>query len=612
MKLTYNKKADDPIYYIQHGIRIGKKTTSRTIKRIGKHSELLKITNDPLAYAKNEVKKCSEEYNKNKISFNINIDLEENVSSSKDRVSKGTTVNIGYFPLQQIYHEMGISKFFNDLNKKYKSTYKFNDINRFLTYSRILNPKSKLGTFDDLKNFFEEPDIKYEQIMRFLDVLEENSNEYIKALYECSKKTTDRNLSVCYLDYTNYFFEIHNEDDDFIDEKTGEIIKGLRKYGVSKEHKPNPIVQMGLFMDYDGLPITMSINSGSDNENKNALPLERELLKTIDKTKFIYCADAGLNSLNLRKYNSLGGRAFVVSQSVKQLSKDMQDRILNDYDYKLLGSNKNIYYKDLQNNGDYSDVCYKVFYVDKTVDLGLFETKYINGKLKKVKTKSLLPQKLIVTFSKKSMMYQRKIRDRQIKKAEQLIADDYVEKSKKGLNDSRRFIKRSSKVINNDNMKTVDVYSIDLEKIRNEEKFDGFYAIATNLDDDIEKILDINKNRYKIEECFRVLKSNFSTRPIFHYLPNRISAHFLVCFTALLLFRILQKKLNSGDDRFTVDEIIKTLKTINVSNNKNLYYEAQYTGSETLNALESTFNLRLNKKNHDFHELRKKIKIISK
>lgn len=618
MKLTYSYTSKDPIYYIQQGIRNGKKTTTKTIKRIGKHSELLKITDDPLAYAKAEVKKYNEEYEAGKISLEHKIDLNENVAATSDKTSKKSTQNIGYFILQKIYSEIGISSFFRELNKENKSSYKFDDVNRFLTFARILDPKSKHGTYENLSNFFAAPDLKYEQIMRFLDVLESNSADYVKMLFEGSKNTIKRNLSICYLDYTNYYFETQREDEDFVDESTGEIIKGLRKYGMSKENRPNPLVQMGLFMDADGIPISMEINSGSDNENKGALNLEKELVKMIGGKSFVYCADAGLNSINLRKYNSLGGRAFVVSQSVKKLSEEMQEKIFNDFDYRLIGSNKRVKYSDLkalseEDEKDYT--CYKVFNVDKSVDLGLYETKILkNGKVRKMKSKALLPQKLIVTFSVKSMIYQRNIRDKQIARAQRLIDTNLVEKSKKGMNDARRFITRESKILGEAKGKNEvqDVYNLDAKKIREEEKFDGFYAIATNLDDDIETIISINKNRYKIEECFRVLKSNFSARPIYHNLPNRITAHFLVCFTALTIFRILQKKLDKEGTHFTTKEIIETLKNMEVHNSKDMFYEAVYTGSDLLNNLEQVFGLGLNKRYHEPKEIRKKIKKISK
>ena len=617
MKLYYDKRAKDPIYYVQQGFRNGKKTTTKNVERIGKHSELLKVTDDPLAYAKERIAKLNDEMKNNKVTMEVKIDFNEKIKSSSDIVSSSNGLNIGYFILQKIYHDLNISSFFKKATVNSKITYDPNLINRFLTYARILEPDSKLGTYDHLYKYYELPEFNYVHILRTMDILEENYDEYISHLFNYSNRIVPRDTSVCYFDCTNYYFETECDDEDYVDEVTGEIIKGLRKYGPSKDHKPNPLVEMGLFMDTHGIPISMCINSGSDNEQICAIPLEQKLTKMLDGKKFIYCADAGLGSLNIRKFNSMGGRAFIVTQSIKKLSNTLKEAVFNDYDYRLLSTDepitiqklKSFDKKDKINLPLYMDKAYKIIEADRAIDLGLYEEKILkNGKTRKVKSKALLTQKIIITFSRKVMEYQRYIRNRQIERAKKLLKNMDPDSYKKGPHDVTRFIKRVPSSKSGD--KVTDLYIIDQSVIDEEEKYDGYYAVATNLEDDAKPIIEISSNRYKIEDCFRVLKSNFSARPVFHEKRERIIAHFMICYTALLIYRLLETKLDAYGTHFTIYNIIETLKNMEVTNTQDMYYQSLYNGSQVLTALNAVFGLGLDKKYYQPKELNKKIKKI--
>jgi len=617
MKLYYDKRAKDPIYYAQQGFRNGKKTTTKNVARIGKHSDLLKITDDPLAYAKEQIHKYNDELMNNKVSMEVVIDFDEKIKSSNDLVSSSSQVNIGYFVLQKIYHDLKIGSFFRNVTSDSKITFDPDQVNRFLTYARILEPDSKLGTYDHLHRYYEKPDYRYVHMLRTMDILEQNYDEYICHLFKHSNTIVPRDTSVCYFDCTNYYFEIECDDDDYVDEVTGEILKGLRKYGPSKEHRPNPIVEMGLFMDSRGIPISMCINSGSDNEQTCAIPLEKKLAQMLDGKKFIYCADAGLGSLNIRKFNSMGGRSFIVTQSIKKLSDTLKKSVFNDYDYRLLSNDRLVMIddmktfdrKDKKNLGLYNDSAYKIVEADKAVDLGLYDEKILkNGKTKKVKSKAIVKQKLIITFSRKMMEYQRYIRNRQIERAKRLLASQDPESIKKGPHDVTRFIKRSSTSKSGD--KVTDSYYIDQNVIEEEEKYDGYYAVATNLDDDAKTIIEISNKRYKIEDCFRVMKTNFSARPVHHRNRERIIAHFMICYTALLIYRLLEAKLDDYGTHFTTDNIIKTLKNMEVVNVRDMYYQSTYNGSQVLTALNAVFDLALDKQNYQPKDLNKKIKNI--
>ena len=618
MKLYYDRRTKDPIYYVQQGFRNGKKTTTKNVERIGKHSELLKITNDPLSYAKERIAKLNEEMaKKNKVTMEVTIDFNEKIKSTDNIVSSSNGLNIGYFILQKIYHDLAISSFFKKVTADSKITYKPDLINRFLTYARILEPDSKLGTYDHLHKYYELPEFNYVHILRTMDILDENYDEYISHLFNYSNRIVPRNTSVCYFDCTNYYFETECDDEDYIDEVTGEIIKGLRKYGPSKDHKPNPLVEMGLFMDAQGIPISMCINSGSDNEQICAIPVEKKLIKMLDGKRFIYCADAGLGSLNIRKFNSMGGRAFIVTQSIKKLSDTLKEAVFNDYGYRLLSTDKPVTIKELKsfdkkdkiNLPLYTDKAYKIIEADRAIDLGLYEEKVLNnGKTRKVKSKALLTQKIIVTFSRKIMEYQRYIRNRQIERAKKLLKNMDPSSYKKGPHDITRFIKRVSSSKPGD--KVTDLYTLDQKVIDEEEKYDGYYAIATNLEDDAKSIIEISSNRYKIENCFRVLKTNFSARPVFHEKRERIIAHFMICYTALLVYRLLETKLDAYGTHFTVDNIIETLKNMEVANTQDMYYQSLYNGSQVLTALNAVFGLGLDKKYYQPKELNKKIRKI--
>jgi transposase len=617
MKLYFDKRAKDPIYYAQRGFRNGKKSTTRNVEIIGKHSELLKITDDPLAYAKERIMRLNDELKNNKVSLEVRIDFDKKLRSTNDIVSSSSRLNIGYFFLQKIYHDLKIGSFFENTTSDLKITFNADQVNRFMTYARIFEPDSKLGTYDHLHRYYEQPSFEYVHMLRTMDILEKNYDEYICHLFKHSSSVVKRDTSVCYFDCTNYYFEIECEDEEYVDEVTGEIIKGLRKYGYSKQHKPNPVVEMGLFMDSRGIPLSMCINSGSDNEQTCAIPLEKKLTKMLDGKKFIYVADAGLGSLNIRKFNSMGGRSFIVTQSIKKLSDDIKKAVFNDYDYRLLSNDKSVSIEkmktfdknDKKNLALYNNHVYKIVQADKVIDVGLFDEKVLkNGNIKKVKSKAIVKQKIIITFSRKMMEYQRNIRNKQIERARKIIACKDPESIKKGPSDVRRFIKRTS--VSKSGEKVIDSYYIDQILIDEEEKYDGYYAVATNLDDDAKTVLEISSKRYKIEDCFRVMKTNFSARPVHHRNRERIIAHFLICYTALLIYRLLEAKLDDYGTHFTIENIIETIKNMEVLNVKDMYYQSTYNNSQVCTALNSVFDLALDKENYLPKELNKKIKKI--
>ena len=613
MKLNYDRKSKDPTYFIQQGIRNGKKVTTKNIVRIGKHSELKKITDDPLAYAKEQVRKYNEEYKAGKIEFQFKIDFEEKLIASGEITSRSQLKNIGYFILQKIYQDLRLNDFFSGILKEKKITFPCNDINRFLTYGRILDPDSKWGTYDRIDTYYGlENNFDYHHILRHLDVLSENFDKYMEHLFENSNNIVKRNRAVCYFDCTNYFFECEHEDDVYIDPVTGEIMRGLRKYGPSKEHRTTPIVQMGLFMDGNGIPISMCISPGSQNEQISALPLEHKIINMFGTDKLIYCADAGLGSYNIREYNSMGEKAYIVTQSIKMLSGPLKEAIFSDCDYRRKSNGepasteamKKFDRFDPKNTELYKDKVYKVLVADTAVDTGLTETVELkNGKTKKQKVKGLLKQYIIVSFSRKTMEYQRHVRNGQVERARELLRTKDPEMIKKGPNDVTRFIKRRS--AGKDGEKAIDSYYVDESVIAEEEKYDGYYAIVTSeLKMSDTEMRRIYRGLSRIEDSFKITKTYFNSRPVFVRTNKHIEAHFCTCFIALVLMRLLEKKL---EEQFPTGQILTSLKKYNcvhVDQNKWLftYYDT------ILDSCAKVFKIELNKRYHTQQEIQRLLK----
>lgn len=611
MKLWYDRKAKDPTYFVQIGIRNGKKVTTRNIERIGKHSVLLKDHDDPLQYAKDYVRSLNENIRKEKVDINLTVSLSEKLKNNGDEISKSLERNVGYFYIKNIYEKLGMKEFFDKLTQGRKISFDMNAINLILTASRIIDPGSKLYTHAHLQRYYGSYSFDYQHIHRFMEEIYDHYDEYIETLFDNSNNIRQRDTSVCYFDCTNFYFEKEEEDEDYYDEVTGELIRGLLKYGVSKEHRPNPIVQMGLFMDGDGIPLSMCINSGSDNESLCAVPAEEKLLRMFRNKSIIYCSDAGLGYSNTRLYNDMSGRKFIVTQSVKKLSDAYKEALFNDFDWKYLSSDekaslefmKSFDRKDQQNLGYYNDFIYKSMNCDRLVDTGLEEVRSLkNGKSRKVKVRGTLKQRIIVTYSRKMAEYQRNVRNRQIQKAEEYLKCTDPDEIKRNQNDFRRFIKKTGG--------SKGSYELDLTKIGEEEKYDGYYALATNIFDESAKdIIEVSSRRYKIEDCFRVLKTYFDGRPVHHRKEVKIKVHFLICFTALLIQRLIEAKLDDHDHHFSTGKIIENLRNMNVLSVEDAYYQAAYSGSQCLSALEEIFNLELDRKYYLPKQLNKLSKI---
>lgn len=556
MRVTTTKSKSDESFYINYAFINEKgKSTSRIYKKLGKLSELSKELNTDrdgvMAWAKEQARIETEKYKKENES--VSIALNPNIPIKKDQQN---TFNCGYLFLQSIYYSLHLDNICRNIKNRHDYEYDLNAILSDLIYARFLNPTSKLSSFKYCHSLLEQPTYHLHDIYRALTVLAEES-DYIQAeLYRNSNYIHKRNTRVLYYDCTNYYFEIEQE-------------RGDAKYGKNKENKPNPIVGMGLFMDADGFPLSFDLFPGDQNEQLTLKDHEHKVINDFRCSQFVYCSDSGLGSKKNRLLNTTGGRAYVITQSLKKLKKDVRETALSTSQYRKIGSNKFIDLNDLDEEDP--EVFNSIYYKEIPYD------------------SNELSETLIVTYSPKYRKYQASIRQNQIQRAQKMITDSgKPKKNRKNPNDPARFLKKQS-FTDNAELAEDEIWQIDQEVIEKEAMYDGFYAVVTNLDDDVQDIIAINKRRWQIEECFRILKSDFDARPVYLRDDDRIKAHFLICFMALLFFRILENKL---EYKYTADQIVGTMKKMNLTLLEGYGYIPSYTRTDITDDLHKLFGFR--------------------
>ena len=524
MNLHISKSKNSESFYIAKSyVKANGSTTPTIVRKLGTLDQLIvehgPTRNDVLAWAKNEVKIETEKYKKEKEAKTVLIPFHADRQLNYD---KQIFYRGGYLFLQSIYYQMHIEKICRKLKLKYKFQYDINAILSDLIYARILEPSSKRSSFKTASEFLEKPSYELHDIYRALDVLGSECDFIQSEVYKNSHFLGNRNDKILYYDCSNYYFEIEQED-------------GSKKYGKSKEHRPNPIIQMGLFMDGDGIPLAFSLFPGNANEQTSLKPLEQKILGEFGCQKFIYCSDAGLGSEDIRVYNHMCERAYIVTQSIKKLKKEEKEWALNMQGFKRVSDDKPVDITQLP--ADDKGLYYK-------------DEPYTTKKLH---------QRLIITYSPKYALYQKSIREKQVERAQKLLASGNTKKNRKNPNDPARFIGTTAATEEGE-VANIHHY-LDESKIEEEAKYDGLYALCTDLlDDDVSDILKVSEGRWQIEECFRIMKTDFSARPVYLQDENRIKAHFLICFLALTIYRFLEKKL---DSKFTCEELIDTLKAMN-------------------------------------------------
>ena len=567
MRVTRNVTSKGTSYYIIRSVSGG---STEIVEKLGTENEIKAKYHceDALAWAK---KRASDLTIREKESqTKVMVPFRPGVPIPKD---EAMSFNIGYLFLQQIYYELKIPQLCREIARRYAFEYDLNEILSRLVYGRILFPSSKLSTCRQAEDLFEKSSFEYHQVARALSVLAEESDHIQAKLYQTSNELVPRKTGVLYYDCTNFYFETEQES-------------GNRKYGHSKEHRPNPIVQMGLFMDYSGLPLAMSITPGNTNEQTTLLPLEKKILQDFGAAQFVVCTDAGLSSEENRRFNNFSSRCFVTTQSIKKLKKQDKEWCLSPDGWHLPGTKKvfNIA-QIIQEESLHREYYDSIFYKETCIE-GYDEKRDIQ-----------FNQTMIVTFSLKYKDYLKNIRSAQVERAQKLLEQGEARINHRNQNDYRRFISRKSSTREGkEAAKTT--YCIDEEAIAEEAMYDGFYAVCTNLEDDVRDILRIVKNRWEIEESFRIMKSEFSARPVFLQRDARILAHFITCFISLLIYRILEKKIGGT---YTCSQIVRTLRNMRVTRAGETGYLPSYTRTDLTDALHETAGFRT-----DYEFLRKK------
>ena len=575
MKLTVSKSKNSASFYVQKTIRKPNgSVTTVTIEKLGNLAEVTAKASgkDPYVWAQEYVNELNRrEYEENK---------EVLVSYSPSRLLKKgeqKLFNCGYLFLQKIYYQMGVDKICRDISSRHSFEYDLNDVLSKLIYTRLLFPSSKLSSNKQARKLIEQPSFELHDIYRALSILSEE-NDFIQAqLYKNSQKVIERRKDILYYDCTNYFFELEEAD-------------SLRRYGKSKQHQPLPIIGMGLFMDYDGIPLAFDIYPGNKNEQPTLKPLEKKVIRDYGMEQLVVCTDAGLSSKANRRFNdkTVDGvpiRSFITTQSVKQLPEYLKEFALDPEGWHLPGTSETFRLNEIDEEKDF----HKVFYKDRWIKEDLSQKKIKSGA-------KPLEQHLIVSFSPKYKSYQRKIRNGQIERAQKLIDTGNYKQRPKNQNDPHRFIVRE-KVTKDGEICSEEVVCLNTDAIMEEERYDGFYAVCTNRNNmRVEEVVKINGKRWEIEECFRIMKTEFKARPVYLQTEAHIRAHFLTCFMALMIYRILEKKLKEA---FTCGEVLDTLKNMWMARpGEKLGYIPVYTRTDLTDRLHETAGFRT-----DYHIL---------
>lgn len=559
MRLGWAKTKYSISYYVQKTVYVNGNNKSQVVKRLGSEKYICETygVTDAKAWAQSQVDLLREAENEENTTISLTFTPSKDLVLEQQRCYNG-----GYIFLQEIYHELGLDKICKAVSKKHGFEYNLNSILSRLIYTRMLYPSSKRSSFEDSHRFIEQPDFELHQIYRSLSVLASESDYIQSTLFKNSLNLAERNTGVVYYDCTNYYFEIEKAEDD-------------KQYGAGKENRPLPIVEMGLFMDADGIPLAFCINPGNQNEQLSMVPLEKKLIRNFDMSRFVVCTDAGLSSNSNRKFNDYdkedGSRCFITTQSIKKLKSYQKEWALDTENWILSGdsSKKKHSLKNLDDNNDKEKIFYKSRWIKE------------NG----------LEQQLIVTYSIKYRDYLRTVRNGQIERAKKAVEKGSSSLEHKRQTDPKRFVK-ADHATKDGEVADKTRYYIDQNIIDSEEMYDGFYAVCTNLDDHAESIAKINKRRWEIEECFRIMKSEFAARPVYLHRKERIVAHFITCFISLIVYRYLEKKL---DEKFTCEQLLDQLKEMNFLKFEGQGYIPTYTRTEVTDALHSAFGFNTSK-----------------
>lgn len=548
VKVTKNKNSQS--FYVIKDVNVAGKRTTKIVAALGNENQLREKHPDyePLVWAKKQAKLLTQKEKANQNSLIKSFSAAKLIEKDKQR-----SFNVGYLFLQDILSQLGLKQACKKIQAQTRIKYDLYNILALLIYARILSPSSKKSSLAYMQEMLGVDLPNLHDIYRALSLLSERKEELVSASYHHSINVKPRDTRILYYDCTNFYFEIEAAED-------------TKQYGVSKEHRPNPIIQMGLFMDANGLPLSFTLFDGNKNEQPSMKPLEKEIMRDFHLSDFVVCTDAGLSSNQNRKYNSFSNRHFITTQSIKKLKKNLKDWALDPSGWQKPNDKTQYNLNELNLETDDS-IYYKIRPINEND----------------------LEQNLFVTFSPKYLRYQRQIRQGQIDRAIKQ-ANSKQKNKRNNPNDPGRFIKE--KYFTKEGEKANQVqYLIDKERIKKEEMFDGFYGICTDLEASPLELIKINKNRWEIERCFREMKTEFQVRPVYVRREDRIKSHFLVCFLALLVFRLFKQEIPG----YSSYELIKTLRQFNLAEISAGDYIPIFQRTDLTDKIHDSFGFRLDR-----------------
>lgn len=565
MRLGWTKNKNSTTYRAVKTIRVNGKNKTLPVKTFGSDRFICETygVTDAKAWAKEQVRLMNEAELNDAATYTIVLNPCTDLT-----LNDQLRFNGGYLFLQDVYYELGLDKICRAISSRHSYSYDLNNVLSRLIYTRILFPSSKKSSFEESKRFIEQPSFELHDIYRALSVIAEEADYIQSRLFKNSTGLAERKTGIIYYDCTNFYFEIEQAEDD-------------KQYGLSKENKPLPIVEMGLFMDTEGIPIAFSISPGNQNEQNTLIPLEKKLIENFDMSQFVVCTDAGLSSATNRFFNNYdkedGTRSFITTQSIKKLKKHLKEWVLDPHGWHL--------------GSDITEKEYCLFELDEEKDKEkiFFKSRWIKEQstvmVNNIPKTTIIEQQLIVSYSIKYRDYLRSVRNRQIERAEKMVQKGTTSVAKKRANDPKRFVKTDHATTDGEIANISSCY-IDHDLIASEELFDGFYAVCTNLEDSAETIVKVNKRRWEIEECFRIMKTDFEARPVYVKRQERILAHFMTCFISLIVYRYLEKKL---DEKYSIDQILSTLRDMDFVKHEGKGYQPVYTRTSITDDLHEAF-----------------------
>lgn len=535
---------------------------------------------DPWLWAQQELSRRNEEERLGRQTLKIELSPTKRIKAGEQTRYSG-----GDLMLIPLYNALGLPQICRELQKGTKAQYSLNEILEALVVLRILYPCSKKSTCELNSKRIRKTSFALEDVYRALTLLSSHIDDIQARVWRNSQKLMRRNTRVIYYDCTNYYFEIEDNDRDYVDMETGEVIIGLRKRGKSKENRPNPIVQMGLLMDGDGIPLSFIIFPGNESEQPSLQRIEEMVARKFGLNEFIISTDAGLGSEDNRRYNMTEGREYITVQSLPSLSKADQDMALDPRGWRVAYRDKGL--APIDQSSPEKEI-FNLDEIDLDAERGtrFYKEIIVNKNLRGDITTSR-PERIIVTYNHDFALYLRHKREERISTAQKIISRKQT-KSRQSQQDPRRYV--TTDYVTKDGQKAAKVrMALDEKAIAHEQRFDGFYAYGTSLDDNAVDVLRARSFHHEIEHLFRTTKTFLDARPVHLRRQERIRSHFLVCFLAMIILKILQKQLNMPE--LSIDCLIGTLRSFEFDYFKSIGYRPLFERNDITDQLQETTGL---------------------